>query len=119
MPRISVRVPLSLEGPPEVVFANLAELLRLLKAANVSLSLADISIQTDPEVPSALLDRKIESLGFSERPYNCLKRAQVHTLGELLLKSAADLLAITNFGQRSVDEVVAKLDELGLSLRAS
>ncbi len=119
MPRVSVHVPLIFEGAPDVVFANLAELLRLLKTQNVSFSLADISIRTDPEVPSALLDREIESLGFSERPYNCLKRAQVHTLGELLLKSAADLLAITNFGQKSVDEVVAKLDELGLSLRAS
>ncbi len=62
------------------------------------------------------LDRSIEELGFSERPSNCLKRAQVHTLGELLAKTEDDLLAITNFGQKSLDEVLEKLDELGYSL---
>ena len=118
MSRVSVYVPLTFEGPAAVAFANLAELLRLLESLSVSFSLADISIQVDPEVSGALLDRPIEELGFSDRPYNCLKRAQVHTLGELLLKSPKDLLAIINFGHKSVEEVVAKLDEMGLSLRA-
>ncbi len=44
-------------------------------------------------------------------------RAQVNTVGELLQKSEDDLLAITNFGQKSLDEVIEKLDERGLSLR--
>ncbi|MFQ5556018.1 MAG: DNA-directed RNA polymerase subunit alpha [Acidimicrobiales bacterium] len=64
------------------------------------------------------MDLPIEDLELSERPRNCLKRAQVNTVGELLLKSEDDLLAITNFGQKSLDEVVAKLDERGLSLRS-
>jgi DNA-directed RNA polymerase subunit alpha len=59
----------------------------------------------------------IEDLDLSERPRNCLKRAQVNTVGELLQKTEDDLLAITNFGQKSLDEVIAKLDERGLSLR--
>ena len=59
----------------------------------------------------------IEELDLSERPRNCLKRAQVNTVGELLTKSEDDLLAITNFGQKSLDEVIEKLDERGLSLR--
>jgi DNA-directed RNA polymerase subunit alpha len=63
------------------------------------------------------LDLPIEDLDLSERPRNCLKRAQVNTVGELLLKSEDDLLAITNFGQKSLDEVIVKLDERGLSLR--
>lgn len=63
------------------------------------------------------LDRPIEELELSERPRNCLKRAQVNTVGELLNKTEDDLLAITNFGQKSLDEVVEKLDERGLSLR--
>jgi DNA-directed RNA polymerase subunit alpha len=63
------------------------------------------------------LDLPIEDLDLSERPRNCLKRAQVNTIGELLLKTEDDLLAITNFGQKSLDEVIAKLDERGLSLR--
>src|SRR3954454_7966914 len=63
------------------------------------------------------LDLPIEDLDLSERPRNCLKRAQVNTVGELLLKTEDDLLAITNFGQKSLDEVIQKLDERGLSLR--
>lgn len=62
------------------------------------------------------MDLSIDALELSERPRNCLKRAQVNTIGELLQKSEMDLLAITNFGQKSLDEVVDKLDERGLSL---
>ena len=62
------------------------------------------------------LDLPIEDLDLSERPRNCLKRAQVNTIGELVQKTPDDLLAITNFGQKSLEEVVAKLDERGLSL---
>jgi len=63
------------------------------------------------------LDLAIEDLDLSERPRNCLKRAQVNTIGELVERTAEDLLAITNFGQKSLDEVVQRLDERGLSLR--
>ncbi len=63
------------------------------------------------------LDLPIEDLDLSERPRNCLKRAQVNTIGELLDKNEEELLAITNFGQKSLDEVAEKLDERGLSLR--
>jgi DNA-directed RNA polymerase subunit alpha len=62
------------------------------------------------------LELPIEDLDLSERPRNCLKRAQVNTIGELLEKTEDDLLAITNFGQKSLDEVIQKLDERGLSL---
>jgi DNA-directed RNA polymerase subunit alpha len=62
------------------------------------------------------LDLPIEDLDLSERPRNCLKRAQVDSIGELLLKTEDDLLAITNFGQKSLDEVIEKLNERGLAL---
>ena len=52
------------------------------------------------------LDLPIEDLDLSERPRNCLKRAQVNTVGELVKKTEDDLLAITNFGQKSLDEVL-------------
>ena len=65
------------------------------------------------------LELPIEDLDLSERPRNCLKRAQVNTIGELLRKSDDDLLAITNFGQKSLDEVKEKLNERGLALRGS
>jgi DNA-directed RNA polymerase subunit alpha len=65
------------------------------------------------------LDLPIEALDLSERPRNCLRRAQIQTVGELIEKTEEDLLNITNFGMKSLEEVVAKLDELGFSLRAS
>ncbi|MDH3307491.1 MAG: DNA-directed RNA polymerase subunit alpha [Acidimicrobiia bacterium] len=71
---------------------------------------------TQPESGSPDLDLPIEALDLSERPRNCLRRAQVKTVGELVHKSEDDLLNITNFGQKSLEEVIAKLDELGLSL---
>ncbi len=64
------------------------------------------------------LDLPIEALDLSERPRNCLRRAQIQTVGELVEKTEDDLLNITNFGQKSLEEVVAKLDELGFSLRS-
>ena len=71
----------------------------------------------DVAASSPDLDLPIEDLDLSERPSNCLKRAQVNTIGELLTKTEDDLLNITNFGQKSLDEVKQKLDERGLSLR--
>lgn len=64
------------------------------------------------------MNLSIDALDLSERPRNCLKRAQVHTIRELLDRSEMDLLAITNFGQKSLDEVIARLDERGLTLMA-
>jgi len=78
------------------------------------LELGEVSVTSSG---SPDLDLPIEDLDLSERPRNCLKRAQVNTVGELLQKSADDLLAVTNFGSKSLDEVIAKLDERGLSLR--
>jgi DNA-directed RNA polymerase subunit alpha len=62
-------------------------------------------------------DLPIEELDLSERPRNCLKRARVDTIGQLVQKTEDDLLAITNFGSKSLEEVIQKLDERGLSLR--
>jgi DNA-directed RNA polymerase subunit alpha len=78
------------------------------------LELGDVGAATSG---SPDLDLPIEDLDLSERPRNCLKRAQVNTVGELVQKTEDDLLAITNFGQKSLDEVLQKLDERGLSLR--
>lgn len=71
---------------------------------------------TEAQLPPEL-EMSIEELNLSERPRNCLKRAQIDTVGELVEKSEDDLLAITNFGQKSLDEVKVKLDELGLTLK--
>jgi DNA-directed RNA polymerase subunit alpha len=70
-----------------------------------------------PTSTSPDLDLPIEELDLSERPRNCLKRARVDSIGQLVQKSEDDLLAITNFGSKSLEEVIQKLDERGLSLR--
>lgn len=70
--------------------------------------------QSDAEV-----ELMVDDLDLTERPRNCLKRAQINTLSELLERTPDDLLTITNFGDKSLDEVVARLDERGLSLRGA
>ena len=82
----------------------------------IGLELGDV---VEAESGSPDLDLPIEALDLSERPRNCLRRAQVKTVGELVMRTEDDLLNITNFGQKSLEEVTAKLDELGLSLRQS
>ena len=59
----------------------------------------------------------IEDLELSVRAYNCLKRASINSLPELLKKSEHDLLNIKNFGKKSSDEVIEKLHQVGLSLQ--
>jgi DNA-directed RNA polymerase subunit alpha len=93
---------------------SLVALVADMSEAPQGLELGDVAAATSG---SPDLDLPIEDLDLSERPRNCLKRAQVNTVGELVEKTADDLLAITNFGQKSLDEVLAKLDERGLSLR--
>ena len=93
---------------------SLVDLVATMSDEPKGLELGDI---VDATVSSPDLDLPIEELDLSERPNNCLKRAQVNTVGELLTKTEDDLLNITNFGQKSLDEVKAKLDERGLTLR--
>jgi DNA-directed RNA polymerase subunit alpha len=59
----------------------------------------------------------VEDLNLSVRSYNCLKREGINTVGDLVQKSEAELMDIRNFGQKSIDEVKSKLEELGLGLR--
>ena len=93
---------------------SLVDLVATMSDAPMALELGEISTSG---MGSPDLDLSIEDLDLSERPRNCLKRAQVNTIGELLLRSDEDLLNITNFGQKSLDEIKLKLDERGLSLR--
>jgi DNA-directed RNA polymerase subunit alpha len=93
---------------------SLVGLVADMSDAPQGLELGDVGAATSG---SPDLDLPIEDLDLSERPRNCLKRAQVNTVGELVQKTEDDLLAITNFGQKSLDEVLQKLDERGLALR--
>src|SRR5664279_3557604 len=58
-------------------------------------------------------------MDLTVRSYNCLKREGIHTVGELVSRTEADLLDIRNFGQKSIDEVKIKLAGMGLSLKDS
>ena len=93
---------------------SLVDLVANLTAEPVALELGEVSGYSSG---TGDLDLPIEDLDLSERPRNCLKRGQVNTIGELLTRSEEDLMNITNFGQKSLDEIKQKLDERGLSLR--
>jgi DNA-directed RNA polymerase subunit alpha len=95
--------------------SNLVGLVAALEDAPQGLELGDAGSVTQV---NSDLDLRIEDLDLTERPRNCLKRAQINTIAELLRRSENDLLNITNFGQKSLDEILVKLDERGLSLKA-
>ena len=94
---------------------TLRELLNLFADLGEGVGLELGEVQTE-SAGSPDLELPIEALDLSERPRNCLRRAQIKTVGELVQRTGDDLLNITNFGQKSLEEVAAKLDELGLSL---
>ncbi len=70
----------------------------------------------DPEM-ARLLQTPIEELELSVRPYNCLKRAGIHTIGDLVQRTEEEIANVKNFGRKSLEEVTEKLAALGLSLR--
>ena len=80
-----------------------------------------VIIEQKPEIGSteAVREINIDELELSVRSYNCLKRAGINTVGELVNKTAEDMMNVRNLGSKSLDEVLAKLKELGLSLRES
>ena len=82
----------------------------------VGLELGELTIS---EGCSPDLSLSVDALDLSERPRNCLGRENITTVGQILEYTEDDLLNLTNFGQKSLDELVAKLDELGLSLPTS
>lgn len=73
---------------------------------------------TGAEEDNAELDKQIEDLDLSVRSYNCLKRAGIHSVRQLVEFSENDLLNIRNFGVKSIEEVKDKLESMGLSLKA-
>ena len=82
----------------------------------VGLELGELTIS---EGSSPDLSLSVDALDLSERPRNCLGRENITTVGQILEYTEDDLLNLTNFGQKSLDELVEKLDELGLSLPTS
>ena len=95
----------------------------LIEHFNVLLDLSDIAdmtgIMSAKEEDSKLkkLETPIEDLDFSVRAYNCLKRAGIHTLQDLVSKSDSDIMKIRNLGKKSLKEVLDKVKELDLTLK--
>jgi DNA-directed RNA polymerase subunit alpha len=98
---------------------TLVELFGLARELNIEAEGIDIGPSPVDEQLAADLALPVEDLQLTVRSYNCLKREGIHTVGELISRSEQDLLDIRNFGAKSIDEVKAKLVEMGLSLKDS
>lgn len=79
----------------------------------------EIMVEKEEDQKEKALEMTIEELELSVRSFNCLKRAAINTVEELTQKSEEDMMKIRNLGKKSLDEVKAKLEELGLGLRPS
>jgi DNA-directed RNA polymerase subunit alpha len=98
---------------------TLVELFGLAHELNVEAEGIDIGPSPIDVIHSEQMNTPIEQLELSVRSYNCLKREGIHSLGELITRSEADLLDIRNFGQKSIDEVKDKLASMGMALKDS
>jgi len=77
----------------------------------------DYMYEREEKVTNKKLEKKIEELDLSVRSYNSLKRANIHTVGELTQKTEEEMMRIRNMGRKSLKEVIQKLHEIGLDLR--
>ena len=76
-----------------------------------------IMVEKDDKSKAKILDTTIEELELSVRSFNCLKRAGISTVEDLISKSQEDMMRVRNLGRKSLDEVINKLASLGFSLR--
>ncbi|MCR5591960.1 MAG: DNA-directed RNA polymerase subunit alpha [Lachnospiraceae bacterium] len=90
----------------------------LAQFINLSESAREVSVMIDkePEGKEKVLDMNIDELELSVRSYNCLKRAGINTVAELINKTPDEMMKVRNLGRKSLEEVLAKLKELGLQL---
>lgn len=96
---------------------TLVELFGLARELNTAAEGIEIGPSPQETEYIAAYGMPIEDLNFSVRSYNCLKRQEIHTVGELAECTESDLLDIRNFGQKSINEVKIKLAGLGLTLK--
>ncbi len=77
----------------------------------------EIMIEKGEDTKTQILEMTVEELDLSVRSFNCLKRANIHKVEDLISKSEDEMMRVRNLGRKSLDEVIAKLSSLGLSLR--
>ncbi|MGG3449658.1 MULTISPECIES: DNA-directed RNA polymerase subunit alpha [Bacillaceae] len=107
-------------GPKEAISLGakiLTEHLNIFVGLTDEAQHAEIMVEKEEDQKEKVLEMTIEELDLSVRSYNCLKRAGINTVQELANKSEDDMMKVRNLGRKSLEEVKAKLDELGLSLR--
>lgn len=93
------------------------EHLRLFIGLTETVSDVEIMVEKEEEQKDRILEMTIEELDLSVRSYNCLKRAGINTVEELIQRNEDDMMKVRNLGKKSLEEVVNKLHELGLLLR--
>ncbi len=79
----------------------------------------EVMTETEDDEKEKVMEMNIDELELSVRSYNCLKRAGINTVEELCSKTQEDMMKVRNLGRKSLEEVLAKLKELGLSLNSS
>ncbi|MDI9412554.1 MAG: DNA-directed RNA polymerase subunit alpha [Bacillota bacterium] len=97
----------------------LMEHIKLFIDLTESVGSVEIMVEKEEESIDRLMEMTVEELDLSVRSYNCLKRAAINTVDELVRKSEEDMMKVRNLGKKSLAEIKEKLDELGLSLRKS
>jgi len=96
----------------------LSEHLSLFVDLSENAKTVDVMVETKDDEKEKVLVMSIDELELSVRSYNCLKRAGINTVQELTNKTSEDMMKVRNLGRKSLEEVLAKLKELGLELRS-
>ena len=97
----------------------LSEHLNLFIDLSENAKTAEIMVEKEDNEKEKVLEMNIDELEFSVRSYNCLKRAGINTVEELCNRTSEDMMKVRNLGRKSLEEVLAKLKELGLQLNPS
>ena len=107
-------------GPKEAVSLAakvLHDYLEMFIDLSESSKMVEVIVEKQDEEKDKALEMNIEELELSVRSFNCLKRANINTVQELCSKTSDEMMKVRNLGRKSLEEVLAKLKELGLSLR--
>ena len=97
----------------------LSEHLSLFIDLSENAKTAEVMVEKEDDEKEKVLEMSIDELELSVRSYNCLKRAGINTVEELTNKTSEDMMKVRNLGRKSLEEVLAKLKELGLQLTPS